>query len=469
MMERETGGHAVVMGASIGGLLAARALSDHFKRVTVLERDSLPEAAEPRKGVPQGRHTHGLLAGGLAALKRFFPGIRDELVERGSLIGDIVGDSLWLTEGGQHVRCETGLIGVTQSRPLLESVVRRRVSALPNVTLRDRVRVEQLIPDGFRRRVVGIQLTNRMTDRTEILPTDLVVDATGRGSRMPQWLEDLGYAAPRKDRVDVQLSYATRIYRRRPGDFENAMAVIVTQCPPNTRLGVAVAIEDDRWSLTLGGMFNDVPPGDDAGFNEFAGGLPSPVIDEFLQTAEPVSDIQLLKYPASIRQRYEWLRRFPEGLLVLGDSLCSFNPIYGQGMSVAALEAELLSQCLNLGRQRLAARFFPSAARLVDVPWQIAVGGDFRFAGVRGRRPRLVGLANEYLRLVHLASHRDPVVATAYHRVGNLLATPSSLLRPRILSRVLRNWWRNHPADPRCSRRSDARDAAHRQTALGCG
>jgi len=453
-------GHAVVMGASIGGLLAARALCDHFAHVTVLERDPLPEGPQPRKGVPQGRQTHGLLASGLAALERFFPGIRDELVERGSKIGDVVGDALWHVEGGFHVRPATGLVGVTQSRPLLESVVRRRLAALPNVTLRDRTCVERLVPDASCRRIVGVQLTDRGTGAGQTLAADLVVDASGRGSRTPQWLEQLGYAPPLEERVEVQLGYATRVYRRRAGDFQDAMAVVLTQLPPNKRFGVALAIEDDRWSVTLGGMFDDIPSADEAAFADFARGLPSLLLHEFLETAEPLSDVQLFKYPASLRRRYERLRRFPEGLLVVGDAMCSFNPVYGQGMSVAALEAELLGSCLQHGRGRLSKRFFKAAARLIDVPWQIAVGADFRFPEVRGRRPKLSGLTDAYLRMVHRAAHRDPVVAVAFHRVANLFTPPASLFRPRILSRVLRNG-RRGPEASLCVPRCLARQAQH--------
>ena len=432
----------------MAGLLAARALADHFQYVTVLERDPLPEGAEPRKGVPQSHHTHGLLASGLQVLERFFPGIREQLVARGSLVGDIVHDSLWHVQGGFHVRPETGLIGTTQSRPLLESVVRHRVNSLPNVTIRDQISVERLVPDPFKTRIMGVQLTDRKDNCSETLAADLVVDCTGRGSRTPQWLEDFGYQSPHEERVEVRIAYATQIFRRQPGDFSDAMAVVLTQLPPNKRFGVALAIEDDRWSVTIGGMFDDVPPTDATGFREFAAGLPSPLIHQFLQTAEPLSEIQLYKYPASVRRRYDRLRRFPEGLLVLGDALCSFNPIYGQGMSTAALEAVLLGDLLKQGDERLAERFFRGAARIVDVPWQIAVTADFQYPEVRGRRPWLAGLTNAYLRLVHQAAHRDPVVALAFHRVANLLDMPPSLFRPKILSRVLSHWWRCEDAAP---------------------
>ncbi|HEX5103112.1 MAG TPA: hypothetical protein VFV87_04845, partial [Pirellulaceae bacterium] len=230
----------------------------------------------------------------------------------------------------------------------------------------------------------------------------------------------------------------------------DAMAVIVTQQPPSTRSGVALAVEDDRWSLTLGGMFDDAPPASEAGFREFARGLSSPLIHDFLRSAEPVSEIQVFKYPASLRRRYERLKQFPEGLLVLGDALCSFNPIYGQGMSTAALEAVLLGECLQHSEPRLAQRFFRGAARIVDVPWQTAATSDLQFPQVRGKRPLLSGLANAYQSLVHRAAQADPEVALAFHRVANLLERPASLLRPRILRRVLHHAWRaSEPAECR--------------------
>jgi 2-polyprenyl-6-methoxyphenol hydroxylase-like FAD-dependent oxidoreductase len=430
---------AIVLGASVGGLLAARALSDHFQRVLVLERDPLEGDSASRKGVPHARHTHGLLAGGLAALEDFFPGFRQDLLNRGAEVGDILDRSLWHVAGGQHVRFNSGLTGVCQSRPVLEQVVRSRVTALPNVTLRDQVSVERLTANSWNERVTGVQVADRRANRGETLLADLVVDATGRGSQMPAWLASLGYPRPAEDRVDVDLAYATQLFHRRPEDFNNLMAIVVTPSPPIKRFGVALAIEDDRWSLTLGGMFGDHPPREPDGLRQFAAGLASPVLHRFLQRAHPISEAAYYRMPGSLRRRYERLARFPKGLIVMGDALCSFNPIYGQGMTTAALQAAALGKHLKGGLDDLWRRFCREAARLVDIPWKIAVTSDFQFGETRGRKPWLAGVTNAYLRLVHQAARTDPAVALAFHRVANLLDGPSSLLRPMVLARILKD------------------------------
>ncbi len=438
-MARFLGGQAVVLGGSVAGLLAARALAAHFERVVVLERDDLSAEAGPRKGTPHARHTHGLLNSGLQVLEDFFPGIRDDLVRRGAECGDGMARTRWHVGGDWHVQIESGLLGVCQSRGLLEQVIRERLTELPNVTIRDGINVTRLVAGVQGERITGVRLTDRRQRREELLAADLVVDAAGRGSRTPLWLEELGYARPVEERVEIDLTYATRIYRRRRGELDDNMAVIVAQSPPNTRFAVAAAVEGDRWSVTLGGMHDDPPPSDPEGFVQFARGLPTGIFHDFLRRAEPLSDVQLMRYPASLRRRYERLKQFPDGLIVLGDALCSFNPSYGQGMSVAALEAQALDECLRRGLQGLPRRYFRQAAAIVDVPWGIVVTADFRFPHVRGKRPWSGRLLNAWLGLVHRAAHADPAVCLAFHRVSNLLDPPRALIRPSIVCRVLKN------------------------------
>jgi 2-polyprenyl-6-methoxyphenol hydroxylase-like FAD-dependent oxidoreductase len=448
-VKRRVGAQAVVLGGSVAGLLAARALADYFDHVVVLERDPFPVEPAVRKGVPHARHTHGLLAGGLAAMEALFPGIRDDLVRRGAVLADGMARTRWHVGGDWHVQFESGEQGLCQSRPLLEQVIRQRLAGSPRIELRGQASVTGLVASPGRDRILGLRVTDRLEGGESTVPADLVVDATGRGSRTPQWMADLGYPEPTAQRIEVDLTYATRTYHRQPGQFQDNVAVVIAQSPPNERFAVAVAVEGDRWSVTLGGMQDNRPPADPDGFVDFALGLPSPVFHEFLSSAEPLSDVEIMCYPASVRRRYEWLARFPAGLLVAGDALCSFNPIYGQGMSVAALEACALGECLHDGTAGLARRYFRKAAAIVDVPWGIAVTADFRFPHVRGPRAWSSGIVNAYLNLVHRAAHSDPVVCLAFHRVANLLDPPRSLLSPRVLGRLARDAWRRMLASPR--------------------
>jgi len=450
MAERFIGQRAIVLGGSVGGLLAARVLSDHFREVVVLERDPLPDEPSARKGTPHARHTHGLLSQGLVRLETMFPGLGAELVSFGAEQGDLVKNCLWHAAGGFHKQFASGLFGSAQSRALLEWLVRRRVTKISNVTLRGEIGVQRLLADGESRRITGVQYANRThegsaldsnnafkSDRTEALSADLIIDATGRGSRLPQWLEDLHFTKPKEERVHIDLAYATRLYRRREGDLNGNMAIVVTQQPPNKRFAAMVQMEGGLWSLTMGGVLGDHPKLTDKGLLEFARGLPTPILADFLRTAEPASDILSYKYASSLRRRYEHLRSFPEGILPLGDAISSFNPVYGQGMTVAALESGALDECLSAGMSNLAKRYFSRVAKLVDTPWQIAVGSDYRNPGVEGRRPFGTNFINGWIDRVHRAAQHDPQAALAFHRVMNLLAPPSSLFHPALACRVL--------------------------------
>lgn len=433
-------GHAVVVGASLAGLLAARVLADHFDRVTVLERDRFPPDGENRTGVPQGRHAHGLLASGFRVMRSLFPGLRDELVERGAIAGDVIGDSIWFLGGSYKLRFPSGLAGIVVSRPLLEATIRNRTARLANVSLSEATRVRGLSSrDG---QVTGVRMERDAAGRTE-LGADLVVDATGRGSRTPRWLQALGYAPPAQETVEVGIGYTTRIFRRRPGDAKGAIAVIIGVDPPKgRRLGVALAMEGDRWMVTLAGFLGDHAPPDADGFAAFAESLPAPDVHELVRTREPLSDFASYKFPANLRRRYDRLRRFPAGYLVIGDGLCSFNPIYGQGMSVAALEAEALGECLqgrgSAGRGRpLWRAFFRRASRIGDIAWTLAAGADLALDGVEGPRPPGFPVLNWYLGRLQNAAGREEGVCRAFFDVSNLLAPPATLFAPRIALRVL--------------------------------
>jgi 2-polyprenyl-6-methoxyphenol hydroxylase-like FAD-dependent oxidoreductase len=439
MMSRR---HAVVIGASLSGLLAARVLSDHVDRVTIVDRDELPSGPVTRAGVPQGRHGHGLLASGFRSLQTLFPGLRDDLLARGAVPGDIVGDFRWHQHGYDKAKFTSGLSGVLLSRPLLEETLRERVSAMPSVVTLDRVHVGGLAATGGR--VTGVELQSPTRGRWTMDAT-LVVDASGRSSRSPEWLNALGFEPPRTDTVQVGLGYTTRTFVRRPADLEGDRGAIVGPRPPVLRrVGFALAMEGDRWMVTLAGWLGDHAPADPAGYLEFARTLARPDIYHLVRDAEPLTDATTYVFPFNQRRRYERLTRFPSGYLVMGDAICSFNPFYGQGMSVAALEALTLERCLaeNTPPERLWRRFFRAISGIVDTPWAIAAGSDFAFPGVTGRKPAGTDLVNWYLDRVHKAAATDRDVCRVFFDVANLLAPASTLFRPSVVARVARECWR---------------------------
>jgi 2-polyprenyl-6-methoxyphenol hydroxylase-like FAD-dependent oxidoreductase len=427
--------HAIVLGGSMAGLLAARVLSEQFARVTLVERDSFPADAEPRKGVPQGRHLHALLAKGLQVLQGFFPDLKESLLAGGAYIGDPGTDLRWHHFGGYKVVTPTDMEGVFVSRPFLEGEVRRRVLALPNVTARQGYDVEGLVASADRATVTGATIRSRAQGEVEQLAADLVVDATGRGSQAPKWLGALGYAAPDEAQVKVEIGYTTRVYRRDPA--VQVGCIVVEEAPLGKRFGLAFPIEGDRWIVTQGGMLGDHAPQEERGFLAFARSLPAPDVYDIIKDAEPLNDFAVHKFPYSRRRYYERLKRVPANFVVVGDAVCSFNPVFGQGMTVAAAEAERLGAWLRADRSRDPRRFFKQIAPIVDVPWMLAVGEDFRYPQVTGPKSPETNLINAYTARLHRAAAHDPVVLVAFLKVAHLLTPPTSLFHPRIVGRVL--------------------------------
>lgn len=398
--------------------------------------------ARTARACPQGRHTHALLLRGADILEGLFPGLTTDLLDRGvPLINRPERDLIWFDGGGYHARFtdekeRLGTLGV--SRPLLEGYVRQRLLALPNVTAIEQCDAVGLVPSERGGRVRGVRLLRRAEGSAEeVLEADMVVDAGGRGSRAPKWLAEMGYAPPEEERVTVNVSGITRLYRRRPEHLNGAKVVIVTPSPQRKRGGVMVAQEGERWTLTLIGFSGDQPPREEEGFLAFARSLPAPEIYGVIKDAEPLSDFLPYPFKASQWRRYDKLDRFPKGFLVFGDALCSFNPIYGQGMSVAAMEALDLQHELRRGTEGLWRRFFRRAATSIAIPWQIVVSGDLRFPETEGKRTPTMRFINAYMVRLHRAAHRDPVVARAFNDVASLLAPPQSLMRPGIVWRVL--------------------------------
>jgi 2-polyprenyl-6-methoxyphenol hydroxylase-like FAD-dependent oxidoreductase len=439
---------ACVIGGSITGLVAARVLSEHFDQVVLFDRDTLPTETANRKGVPQGWHGHGLLASGFSALKQMFPDLEHDLLEAGAVAGDVIGDVRWFQHGYYKAKFQSGLGGILLSRPLLETSIRAQVRKLPNVSIVHNAHVHGLLTDADRTRVSGIRVQQTGGSAADHHAA-LVVDASGRGSRAPEWLAELGYSKPATDEVEVSLGYTSRTFKRRPHDLNGDMGAILAPKPPKTRVGFMLAMEGERWIASIGGWTGDYAPTDPQGFLEFARSLSRPDIYEVIKDAEPLTDAVTYRFPCNLRRRYERLEKFPAGFLVMGDAICSFNPIYGQGMSVASLEALALGACLERGMtaENVWRPFIKEASKIIETPWTIAAGSDFAFNGVTGPKPAGTDAINWYLERVHRVASTDKVVCRAFFDVANLLAPATTLFHPRVVGRVVKGSLGNRKVD----------------------
>jgi 2-polyprenyl-6-methoxyphenol hydroxylase-like FAD-dependent oxidoreductase len=427
---------AVIVGASMAGLSAAAVLARRFSQVTIVERDAFPDGPADRKGVPQGRHAHGLLPPGMIRLEGWFPGLAAELVADGATLVDVGADVVWYQEGGYRRRFVAGITGPLSSRALLEFHVRRRTLALPNVILRAGAGATGLVTDDEGTLVIGVVLADGTT-----LAADLVVDASGRQARTLPWLEELGYAAPPTTDVDIDVAYASRTFHlhgTRPTGYSFAL---VLAGPPTGRQGVAFPVEGDRLMVTLTGMHGDRPPTDDAGFVAFARSLPSPEIADLIESATPDGPIVTHRLHSNQRRHVEKMRRVPGGLVLLGDAVCSFNPTYGQGMTTATLQAEALGQALDRTAgvdARLVKAFYKRAAKAITPAWQLTTGADFALPATLGKKAPGTDLLNRLIPHVFRAAQVDVDVCRRVIEVTTLLKPPPALLTPAMLVKVAR-------------------------------
>jgi 2-polyprenyl-6-methoxyphenol hydroxylase-like FAD-dependent oxidoreductase len=442
------GDHAVVLGASMSGLLAARVLADSYRKVTIVERDVLPKEPVNRRGVPQGRHAHALLARGSQVLDDLFPGLLSEIVEAGAPITD--GTDLserYFSIGGHlfpsHGRPKDPTPLILPSRPLLEYLVRQRIRKLPNIVILEAHDVVNLTSTGQHDRVNGARVQAHNGGAEKVLAAQLVVDATGRGSRTPLFLDHLGYGRPTQTTIDVRLTYTSLPLRLAPGALTER--VVIIGGGPAVPTGMALfRNENDTWTFTTFAMGGREVPVRFTEMLAFVQEFAPPHLMAALRNAEPLGLVAQHRIPSSQWRRYDKMQRFPTGLLVFGDAICSFNPIYGQGMTVAALQAQALRQCLQHGAAGLAERFFRAAAKPISVAWQLAAGGDLNLPHVKGPRPLSVRIANIYVDRLQRAAESDIEVAEPFLRVTGLMDPPSRLLHPKVLFRVASTGWRRH-------------------------
>ncbi len=439
--------HAVVLGGSLAGLLAARVLADHFEHVTLIERDIYTDNCETRRGIPQANHVHGLLVRGRQIIEELFPGVQDEMIAAGALVVDMANEIAWFTRAGWGVRFPSEFKVLAFTRPLLDLHVRRRLSQNPRIEILDNTEVLRVIPGASENQVAGVLICRRSSESdrrvAHELGADLVIDATGRASRAPRWLSELGYKAPEETIIDAHLGYASRLYRIPEtfnGDWKCAY---VQSAPPERKRGaILFSVEGNRWLVTLTGGGGDHPPNDEAGFLEFARSLPVSTIYDAIRAAEPITPIKTHRATQNRVRRYD-RAELPHNFLLLGDAVCAFNPVYGQGMTVASLGAVTLHKNLVEQRKRgnlvgLSRRFQKQLAKVNEAPWMLATGEDYRYRETEGGAPTAMNrFMHRYMdEVIDLSTHAVSV-RRVLMRAFNILVPPSALFHPRVLFRVL--------------------------------
>jgi len=443
--------HAIVIGGSIAGLLSARVLCDYFEEVTIIERDQFPAGPEARKGVPQARHIHILLTTGQTIMEQLFPGLFYSLEKDGAQKVDWGYDCVWMFEAGPAPRFHSNVISYSSSRDLLEWHIRTCLRENPHVHFLEKTDVTGLISTPDRKQVIGVHIHYRGAGETsqnnenDIL-AQLIVDASGRTSQCLAWLEMMGYPPPQETVVNSFQGYASRWYQPVNDINPDWKVLVVRPKPPHiSRAGGIYCIEGGNWIVTLGGVAQDCPPTDEKGFLEFARGLNSPVIYDAIQSAKPFSPIYGFRRTENRFRHFEKMPRWPEHFIIVGDAVCTFNPVYGQGMSAAAQDARILNQCLD----RLA---FGSEDPLSGLPrlfqtrlaqansnlWLMATGEDYRWPSTEGPEPGLaMKLMHRYLDRLMAQSLNDPQVRQAFLEVAHLEKTPKALFTPVLIRKAL--------------------------------
>jgi 2-polyprenyl-6-methoxyphenol hydroxylase-like FAD-dependent oxidoreductase len=434
------GEQAIVVGAGMAGLMAAVVLSDHFSRVVIIERDTLPAEPALRKGVPQGGHVHTFLGYAVEAMEELLPGVMEELYYAGAVKIRRNHDIWFHDAAGPTPIRDVGILTPSVTRPLLEHVTRQRVMALSNIFVRDRARVLEF-QAGDDGRLTGVSVKNSEGD-LDVIPADLVVDCSGRGSRTPRWLEDQGYGAVPTQSLEIAMTYTSGLFRPPPRWRDSTWACLMLAIPPGLRAAYLTPVDGEVWLATMYARAGDTAPRDHQGFVDWTRGLAHPVIHERLEHAEPVSKLRSYNIPEGTWRRYDQMQRFPQGLIPMGEAFTSFNPMYGQGISLSAGQAISLRRALQgisgrgSGLETLAAPYFESCTELNAVGWSVMETRDLAYSSTKGPKPADLEERWRIGKGIRLLAEDDPHVHQMTVRVMHLLDHPRTLLTADILERA---------------------------------
>ena len=451
MAKEALGARALVIGAGVGGLLAAGALSRHFREVTILEKDVLPSESAFRKGVAQGPHGHVVLKRGENVAEAFFPGFREALRAAGGIELQMGLDMARYTFGKWSKPIRSGINVSFQTRALLEHVLRQSLLSRPNVAIRTQKRFSGLTLDGGRVQGVVVMGPDRAPEQ---IAADLVVDASGRGTATPRWLEDHGFGTVHVERLGIDVCYVTGLFATDGFDDGRPRVCTVAQTPPAGRGGAIMPVEGSRWMVTLIGRGDDVPSTEMGEFMDFAKSLPDSCVYERIAGARLEGRLRRFKTPESFWRRYERMPEFPEGLIPIGDAVAGFNPLFAQGMSVAAVDAEHLANLLaaradsGAGLRGLHRDFLPKVSEAVEEAWEATATFDMLYDTTRGERPKDYPQRRAIFLAMQELADEDEDLRRAQLEVQNMLAPRTSLFSAEIMTRLQERLGNQQASEP---------------------
>ena len=439
-MQNLLGEDAIVIGGGIAGLLAARVLFTHFKQVMILEKDVYSNKPGPRNGIPQSSHIHILLMKGKQILTELFPKLEANLIAKGAHKIDLLADVKYQLATGVAMRFKSGMDTIACTRPLLECEIRNELLAQSqNIKIIDNARVVNLIKNPNDNKIVGVNAISN--NAAQDFYGELIVDASGRKSETIQWLEKIGFGRPKEIRINSFIGYATQKYKFPENlNLDWKSFIVPTNPPTNPRMAVIYPVEDNEFMLGLLGIGKTYPPTDAEGFLEFAKQIGIDDVKKTIENSEPVSSIFGYRETGSRKYLYEKMKVWPENFISLGDSVCAFNPIYGQGISVAAMCAKTLGECLKSdGKTKtlekgFAKRFQKRIAKVNSFPWLLGTIEDLRWSTTEGPRPNLVTkLMQKYVNEVMLLGPQSAIATRSFFTVLHMLKSPLVLFHPRVI------------------------------------
>ncbi|QQN86089.1 FAD-dependent oxidoreductase [Bacillus toyonensis] len=433
---------AIVIGGSMAGKFAAKALSTSFKEVIILEVGDKWDGKASRKRVPQSDHPHVLLKGGEKAIEELFPTITNELIEAGSIINNFTRDLKWHQFGLWKQPFIGEVHMIQQSRPLLEWHIQKRIDQVSNITITYKTLVNGLLVDGKLNKVCGVKVKYLETGMQEEVHADIVVDASGFGSKSMEWLREYEIEV-QEEKVRIDLFYATRMFQLKENEELDCCNMLMSPSFPENPYGVLIqTIEDNRYFVTFSGYANEKAPQTDNEFYDFAENLSIPNVTEFLNKAEGITDIKTYKIPYQVRRRFDLVNNVPEGLLVVGDAQCRFDPVFGQGVSVAAMEAHQLQLLLQSRKQldkTFTQQFYKKTADIIETPWDMTTTEISRHPKLKRELTTKQKFQLWYTKQIYRLSASDSDVYIRLVRVMNLIRSPFHLFHPKVLLAVLLN------------------------------